>query len=239
MVYKYYKCARDAAWVILSAADPTFFPLMMSNICKSLGVDIQFCNHIEKDGGGRAVFYDGYYSIYVDETLPCDMKRFVAAHELGHIVLGHLEQNNGIPETEKTGKDAPAEKEADAFAMRLTMPLCILWACRVESAEETVRLFGVPLQYAKKRYKRYLTVKERELFLMKDIERDTFRTFGGFINGYRRAKNLPSLNIDEIIKKAELRFDEGKSETEKANKDKKTDKKTAEPSKTEAPVLPE
>lgn len=60
-------------------------------------------------------------------------RRFTAAHELGHCVLGHL----------RGGKLESAEREANRFAADFLAPLCVLERCGVRSAKEIGRLCGI------------------------------------------------------------------------------------------------
>lgn len=60
-------------------------------------------------------------------------RRFTAAHELGHCLLGHLRGEN----------PRYAEREANRFAADLLAPLCVLEQCGVRSAVEIARLCGI------------------------------------------------------------------------------------------------
>lgn len=60
-------------------------------------------------------------------------RRFTAAHELGHCVLGHLRGTN----------PALAEREANRFAADFLAPLCVLERCRVRSVTEIERMCGI------------------------------------------------------------------------------------------------
>ena len=60
-------------------------------------------------------------------------RRFTAAHELGHCVLGHL----------SGGNLESAEREANRFAADFLAPLCVLERCGVHSSVEIGRLCGI------------------------------------------------------------------------------------------------
>lgn len=67
------------------------------------------------------------YIIFYDETqTPKERINFSLAHELGHIVLGHLTNEEFLPRYEVNRKNDPKEKEADSFAGELLRPPILL-----------------------------------------------------------------------------------------------------------------
>jgi Zn-dependent peptidase ImmA (M78 family) len=65
---------------------------------------------------------------------------FTLAHELGHMVLGHLL----VPRNIKSGSDVYLEEqEADEFAGRLLMPASIVFSCNFFSLEKVAAYFNV------------------------------------------------------------------------------------------------
>lgn len=75
-------------------------------------------------------------------------RRFTAAHELGHCVLGHLRGAEYPPD---------AERDADRFAAELLAPICVLDLCGVRSAEEIERICGVSRSAAEIAFQRLVT----------------------------------------------------------------------------------
>ena len=67
----------------------------------------------EKTGGGIAARHNGDTIVLVDETFPPRTKEFVQAHELGHVVLGHLDGSMD------RNQRLSADMEADIFAIVL------------------------------------------------------------------------------------------------------------------------
>ena len=79
-----------------------------------------------------------HYCIALNENACGEQRRrFTAAHELAHCVLGHL--NNGALSGEQ-------ERIAERFAAELLAPLVVLHMCSVGSAEEVARLCGISRQ---------------------------------------------------------------------------------------------
>lgn len=68
-----------------------------------------------RSGGGLALYYRDMPIILFDENLPDIQLRFIVAHEIGHIMLGHVSfrAKLGCEQVEAS------EKEADAFAVQL------------------------------------------------------------------------------------------------------------------------
>ena len=64
-------------------------------------------------GGGTAVKFGGDYIVCVDGNAPPHKKEFIAAHELAHILLGHLDGDMDKRQRER------AEREAELFAVVL------------------------------------------------------------------------------------------------------------------------
>ncbi|MBU0625547.1 ImmA/IrrE family metallo-endopeptidase [Patescibacteria group bacterium] len=65
-------------------------------------------------------------TIHINENDPPNRQTFTIAHELGHYVLGHSDYGV-LPRWQKLGeKKEPVEKEADAFAASLLVPIPML-----------------------------------------------------------------------------------------------------------------
>lgn len=101
-------------------------------------------------------------------------RRFTAAHELAHCVLGHLGREISARE----------ERSAERFAAELLAPLAVLCECGVSSAEETARLCGISRQAAEFRVAE-LAERERGGFRKTEDEQRLTEIFGEFIERYR------------------------------------------------------
>lgn len=105
-------------------------------------------------------------------------RRFTAAHELAHCVLGHFESAD-ISTYE--------EHAAERFAAELLAPLAVLRDCRVRSDEEIARLCGISHHAARIRAEE-LAKRERGGFTPTDDERRLTKMLKEFIIGYRKKR---------------------------------------------------
>ena len=101
-------------------------------------------------------------------------RRFTAAHELAHCVLGHLDAGT-FPKHR--------ERDAERFAAELLAPLAVLRECKVGSAPEVARLCGISRQAAAVRLSE-LAERERRGFRLTEDERLTAELFREFTEGY-------------------------------------------------------
>ena len=140
--------------------------------------------------GGFSLLTDGRF-LCVLNTCLCHQPRrkWTAAHELGHILSGHIVSESSAP--------TPAqEKEADRFAAEVLAPLPVLHFCGVSSAAEIERLCGISRQAADL-YRSGLRniadfsadeipeyTEPRSVFLRRDIDRELFVQFSPFISNY-------------------------------------------------------
>lgn len=76
--------------------------------------------------------------ICYNEKTPLSCIRFTLAHEIGHAVLDHQEEDDPL-----------AEKEANCFARNLLCPVPVTSAMQLESASDYVAVFNVSNQMAR------------------------------------------------------------------------------------------
>lgn len=90
-------------------------------------------------------FLEGEFPVIALNESACGerRKRFTAAHELGHCVLGHL----------SGGNLRYAESDANRFAADFLAPLCVLERCGVRSVTEIERLCGISGSAAEIRFR--------------------------------------------------------------------------------------
>lgn len=92
-----------------SLSDDIMARITTKEIAARYGFD--YCERCMANRDGLAVkdTYGGI--IFVDEALPPNKKEFVAAHELGHLILGHLDREMTAEEKERS------EEQANLFAV--------------------------------------------------------------------------------------------------------------------------
>lgn len=194
MGYKDYQNARDAAWRILIDCGVDRLPIDLNTICRKLKIRVmtygQSSGMIEQADLGQAVhltdgmtFYAGKTPfILFEERVPSARARFTIAHELGHIILGHVRPGEVTTvNREPDPEDAPEERAANQFAARLLAPACVLWGLGVHTPEEIMELCRISRQAARFRADRMKELYRRDRFLISPLEREVYQRFQGFI----------------------------------------------------------
>jgi len=92
--------------------------------------------------------------ILYNEAVPLGCIRFTIAHEIGHYVLKHQDE-----------QDAGAEKEANCFARNLLCPVPVVFCMGLETAQDYVSMFDVTpkmatVSFDKKKSDRYYITKD-------------------------------------------------------------------------------
>jgi len=117
-------------------------PIDCFNIAKRLGFDIvpysslpkKTLDLVRNSGGGDAYTLitrdDNKYIFYNDDAI-IGRVRFTIMHEVGHYILGHLEESD------------LAHSEADFFAKYALAPMPIIHSCKIESYVDIKNIFNV------------------------------------------------------------------------------------------------
>lgn len=113
---------RIAARLLLATENPIKFPVDLDKIAAILHTRILKTNLAGESG--YIIAFRGRYLICIDaENNRITHNRFTVAHELSHVVLGHLDRRRALPEKEK-------EREANYLASALLMPFHFMVAYR-------------------------------------------------------------------------------------------------------------
>ena len=110
-------------------------PVSMFSLSRSMDIEMRLYEPKDNNSGQSTITPDGEPLIYVSRFEISERQRFTAAHELGHILLGHVGKFK-LVNREPNEKDNPIEQAANVFASRLLAPACVLWGCGVKSHEE-------------------------------------------------------------------------------------------------------
>lgn len=171
MNYQDYKDARDASWHILIDCKVTELPVRISGVCRALGVPVRRYTPAERDNNdGMSSIIGGAPTILVSDLAIPARQRFTCAHELGHIILGHVGRYDLVCREPDPG-DNPIEQAANVFASRLLAPACVLWGCGVQSADEIAALCDISRAAAEFRWSRMQELYRRQRFLTSPLER--------------------------------------------------------------------
>ena len=185
MDYKLYQKTRDLAWEILLHERVCALPVDVVALCRSLGIRVGvYAEPRPKVGDGFSTMIDGVPYICIEKGKPARRMRFTVAHEIGHILLGHVGRFE-LVNREPSPRDNPLEQAANSFAARLLAPACVLWGCRVSSAAEIAALCDISDAAACYRWERMQILLKRGKFCTSPIERRVYHQFLDFVLNYR------------------------------------------------------
>ena len=182
-----YKISRNLSWEVLINENITSLPVNVSELCASLGVRIRtydgFIDGVDSDGES-IIMSDGVPLIIYNKCKPKARKRFTVAHEIGHILLGHVGRYH-LVNREPSDSDNPIERAANVFAARLLAPACVLWALNAQTPEEIMKLCDISYQAAEYRAARMQELYRRNMFLTSPLERQVHKQFLPFIESMK------------------------------------------------------
>ncbi len=195
MHYGAYQTVRNDVWSCLLEFEINRLPTDVHAIARGLRATVAIngdSGMVHENEYGACLFTGKRWYIVYDETQPPERIRLTLAHEIGHILLGHAWDDAHRTEQERQFYHRPNERAADAFALRLLCPLCVLNGMQVESAQELARACEIPLDSAKKRFSRLQKMRERGRFFEKSEEVAVYRSFLPYIERYclQNGKNL-------------------------------------------------
>lgn len=183
MRYTDYQNARDATWKLLIELKVKELPIRPGAICKALGIPIWLYTPSDKNDG-ISFIDESTPVIMVSRNIPLPRQRFTAAHELGHILLGHVGRYK-LVNREPNPNDNPIEQAANVFASRLLAPACVLWGCNAKTPEQIASLCDISYKAAQFRAERMKALYKRGKFLSSPLEREVYQQFEGYIEKNR------------------------------------------------------
>lgn len=184
MDYREYKKSRDLAWEILLREGVRELPVSVGKLCRGMGIQMGYFTPEPGDSDGFSLMINGRMCIMVSSSCSRERQRFTAAHELGHILLGHV-GTAGLVNREPEPGDNPIEQAANVFASRLLAPACVLWALEARTPEQISRLCQISRQSAAFRAQRMELLLKRNKFLTSPLERQVYEQFRDFIRDHR------------------------------------------------------
>lgn len=203
MDYSKYKESRDLTWKILISQNISSLPVQVSRICKNYGIPIfgysknsdlireLHYEEIRDKNDGFTIKLYGKPLIFYNDSNSHQRSRFTVAHELGHILLGHIGRKDLINQ-EPSDEATEIEQAANVFASRLLAPACVLWGLQAHSPEEIMKYCDITYTAANFRAKRmaelylrerrFIETKGKSCFLMSPLERQVYNQFLEYIN---------------------------------------------------------
>ena len=94
---------------------------------------------------GFSIKCDNKYYIFVEDNLVPDAERKVIAHEIGHIVLHHLDSRGVFGHSDDAELSCKYESEADSFAIYLLAPVPMLAIHKIQTPEDIKKLTTLSL----------------------------------------------------------------------------------------------
>lgn len=179
MNYSEYQNSRNLAWEVLLRERVTSLPVKISRICRQMGVQVRYYDP-EDENDGYSTILDGEAVIFVKRDCYRPRQRFTVAHELGHILLGHVGKYE-LVNREPSPLDNPIEQSANVFAARVLAPACVLWALDAWTAEEIMVLCDISRQAAEYRAERMAELRQRGRFLSHPLEKQIYEQFKKFV----------------------------------------------------------
>lgn len=199
--YNKYQLARNLSWDIILKYNISSLPVEVLTLCDNMGIKVYSYQKAStlidrlglaediKDNDGLSLIYNGKYIIFYDNSIePFARRRFTVCHELGHILLGHVEEISPRYRSTQWNRNAeePNEDEAAAniFASRLLAPACVLNELDISTVEDLTNLTGLSDIAASIRLNRLQKLEKRNNFYLSSKEKAVYRQFEKFINNY-------------------------------------------------------
>ena len=184
MDYREYKKSRDLAWEILLCEGVRELPVKVGRLCANMGIRVGYFTPEPGGSDGYSLMIGEQMWIMVSDRCSRERQRFTCAHELGHILLGHL-GTAALVNREPDPGDNPTEQAANVFASRLLAPACVLWALDARLPERIAELCGISLQSATFRARRIELLWQRNRWLTSPLERQVYEQFRDYIQAHR------------------------------------------------------
>ena len=195
MNYDDYKRARDLSWRVLLDTGTRELPVKASRICGAYGVTLRSYQAgaplirelgLEAQCGtsdGFTVCSGGRCYVFYNMEQSAGRVRFTIAHELGHVLLGHLgDGEHTVYNREPSPADAPAEHTANVFASRLLAPACVLHALGAVTPEQIAAACDISLAAARFRAGRMGVLEQRGKYGASPLERQVLAQFQPYID---------------------------------------------------------
>ena len=192
MFSKYYQCYHVDYKKIIETVYKTIIeleikqlPISVDYITNELWIkQIKNCDlqkpllHLNQNG--LAVLSKGKFYIIYNEKDNLQERRFTVAHEIGHILLGHLFSNPTSQQEKKI-----REQEADIFATFLLAPVCVIQALKLQTPKEIQSVCNMPYQYAQ--WCLEFAISDLSKFSaqkINDLENKIYKQFQSYINNF-------------------------------------------------------
>lgn len=192
--YLNYTQARDAAWQMLIDCHVSQLPVRLAPICEHYNWRLTSyadgARAVERLGltenttqtDGFCASIGGRRYIFFDDSLPRARERFTVAHEIGHIMLGHVGEGECTAiNRDPSPQDAPEETQANQFAARILAPAIVLHELQLFMPEDIARECEISMPAAQFRAQRMAELERRGKYLTHPLERQVAEQFRSYI----------------------------------------------------------
>lgn len=183
MMYGRYEDLRNATWQVIIDFNINSLPVALSDITDKLDIKIlnnSDVNHLKEGERGVTLKFGDDWYIVVNDAESVPIRRFTIAHELGHILLGHMLIDKAKYRTFKVRN--PEEQEADMFAARLLAPACILHEIKALTPDQIKHVCNISITAARVRAERMAILEARNKYYLHPLERQVRQQFSEFIS---------------------------------------------------------
>lgn len=198
MSNRQYETARDLAWRVILECGIDKLPVRPSEICRHYGwilsdyrngeraIEVLGLSRLKGQTDGFCTVTKNHTYIFFDSSLPSGRQRFTVAHEIGHLLLGHVGPGMATVENrEPTGSEREEERQANQFAARLLAPACVLHEIGALTPEAIQQVCGISRQAAQFRAERMMELEKRGKFYSHPLERQVGKQFASYVAGVR------------------------------------------------------
>lgn len=168
--------SRELAQRVLLECGVAELPVDVASVSRQYGIAVKTYKP-KNNNPGQAYVFNGSPIIPVSVLERSPKQRFICAHELGHVLMGHVGPWRGIPDNREMPHQ---ERAAMIFAAELLMPPCVMLQLGINAVDPIMELCGVPYKAA------FYTLKELErqqkgVVLLSAMEKRVCREFAAYI----------------------------------------------------------
>ena len=183
LTYYQYQRSKNLALQTLINENVTSLPVITTRICRNLGIVVKHFKSPILDSGYSFIIKGQPY-ILVNKLESPARQRFTIAHELGHILLGHVSEC-GFQKRSCVEKDKDIETQANVFASRLLAPSCVLLFCNITSCYDIKQLCNISLEASQYRLKSLNYRSYKNILLNSKLEIQLSYQFVDFIKKHK------------------------------------------------------
>lgn len=191
MKYRLYQQARNLSWNVIRDCGINQLPVNLGEICRYYKIKTvpyskftlwDMVKPQAKNGDGFSFkLANQYYIVFNDSVHYLGRIPFTLAHEIGHILLGHVETITFYRNCEIDSQAMEKEIQANILGRDILMPAVVLSVLDVHSAKEIAKLCNISIQSSKIRAKRLKELCQRNCFQFHPLERSVMLQFKDYI----------------------------------------------------------